>query len=125
MRVEQMNPQFLLFGLGAGIAIFAWTNPTAFASLLASIGLATVKKAGEAAVGVASEYGAPALSVKAGDALAQTSAAQTFRGWFGLPDLTTQDTKAKCQTALASGDDWAAMVNCTPLEYSRGWVDGR
>ena len=119
------NPQIILAGLGAGLAVWAWSNPAGFASLLVKLGFKTVEKVGEAAVEVASEYGAPALAAKAGDSLAYSSAGTWLREAVGLPDLNADATRAACAAALEAGDDLNAARYCGPLQWAGGWFDGK
>lgn len=123
------RPEFVLYGVGAALVLFAVLNPRAFGRLLVGgagdvIGGAAVGVA-EGAGYMAKEYGVGGLAVKAGDSFATTDAATWLRSSVGLPDLNSADTMRACDAALASGDDLAAAKYCGPLKWAGGWLDGK
>lgn len=45
------------------------------------------------------------------------------RGALGVPDTRTDESKAKCEAAIAAGNDWEASFYCPAAKAVGGWFD--
>lgn len=99
MKLPGIKAEWILWGVGAGVALVALNS-------VLSGRLAT--SAGEAA-------GRLPVDVFTGG----------MEGLFGLPDTRSADSVNRCQEARAAGDDWAASFYCPASDWFRGLFDGK
>lgn len=95
----KINPEWVLWGVGAGVALIALNAMLSGRLLTASAGAAAR---------------APVDTFIGG-----------AEGLFGLPDTRTAASVSACEVAHAAGDDWKASLVCPAHSWFKGLFDGK
>lgn len=95
----KIRPEWVLYGVGAGVALIALNALLSGRLLTASAG-AVARAPVDAFIGGA-------------------------EGFLGLPDTRTPESVTECERARAAGDDWVASFVCPAATWFRGLLDGK
>jgi len=95
----KIKPEWVLYGVGAGVALIA-LNALLGGHLLTKSAGAVARAPVDAFIGGA-------------------------EGLFGLPDTRTAESMTECDRARAAGEDWAASFACPAVSWFKGLFDGK
>lgn len=95
----KIKPEWILWGVGAGVGLLALNAMLSGRLLTASAG-AVARAPVDAFIGGA-------------------------EGLFGLPDTRTPQSVSECEAARMAGDDWSASFVCPAMTWARGLFDGK
>lgn len=99
MKLPAIKPVWVLYGVGAGVALLAVN--AIMRGQLVTAAASTIARAP-----VDAFYGGA-------------------EGLFGLPDTRTADSQTACEQARADGSDWEASFVCPAASWFKGLFDGQ
>lgn len=99
MKIPAIKPEWVLWGVGAGVGLLA-INALLGGRIVSGAAGAVARAPVDAFIGGA-------------------------EGLFGLPDPRSAESQTRCDAARATGDDWVASFVCPAGSWVRGLFDGR